>query len=76
MRMRLPLIWTISQWSVTLCAMIMPGLTLALQYDRSLDENGTPLKLVESIETNAKHYLDVMSKAVDKVMPEPTREIK
>lgn len=34
------------------------------------------MKLVSSIESNAKHYLDVFSKAVDKVMPEPTREIK
>src|SRR4051812_8346724 len=40
-----------------------------------LDEAGTPLNLVASIETNAKHYLDILSKAVDKVMPEPTREI-
>ncbi|KAH8602628.1 MCM2/3/5 family-domain-containing protein [Bisporella sp. PMI_857] len=45
------------------------------KYDEALDENGTPMKLVESIETNAKHYLDVMAKAVDKVMPEPNREI-
>jgi DNA replication licensing factor MCM7 len=41
-----------------------------------LIQEGTPLQLVESIETNAKHYLDIMAKAVDKVMPEPTREIK
>lgn len=41
-----------------------------------LEESGTPLNLVESIETNAKHYLDIMSKAVDAAMPEPTREIK
>jgi DNA replication licensing factor MCM7 len=34
------------------------------------------MNLVDSIETNAKHYLDIMSKAVDKVMPDPTREIK
>lgn len=34
------------------------------------------MKLVDSIETNAKHYLDIMAKAVDKVMPEPNREIK
>lgn len=34
------------------------------------------MKLVESIETNAKHYLDIMSKAVDNSMPPPSREIK
>jgi DNA replication licensing factor MCM7 len=34
------------------------------------------MNLVENIETNTKHYLDIMAKAVDKVMPDPTREIK
>lgn len=41
-----------------------------------LEENGSPMNLVSSIEINAKHYLDIMSKAVDKVMPDATREIK
>ncbi len=34
------------------------------------------MNLVESIETNAKHYLDIFAKAIDAVMPDPTREIK
>ena len=46
------------------------------KYDQSLEDNGTPLNLVASIETNAKHYLDIMARAVDKVMPDATREIK
>ncbi|RKF55819.1 DNA replication licensing factor mcm7 [Golovinomyces cichoracearum] len=46
------------------------------QYERQLEENGISLKLVSSIERNAKHYLDIMARAVDKVMPLPTREIK
>lgn len=46
------------------------------QYDQALEESGNPLNLVTSIEVNAKHYLDIMSKAVDKVMPDATREIK
>ena len=46
------------------------------QYDELLEENGTPMQLVESIEANAKHYLDIFAKAVDAVMPDPTREIK
>lgn len=33
------------------------------------------LDLVKSIEKNAAHYLDVMAKAIDKKMPEPTTEI-
>lgn len=41
-----------------------------------LDDSGTPMNLVASIETNAKHYLDIMARAVDKVMPDATREIK
>ncbi|KAF8854124.1 MCM-domain-containing protein [Acephala macrosclerotiorum] len=45
------------------------------KYDQSLEDNGTPLNLVASIETNAKHYLDIMARAVDKVMPDATREI-
>ncbi|PBP26397.1 DNA replication licensing factor mcm7 [Diplocarpon rosae] len=45
------------------------------KYDQMLEESGNPLNLVSSIEINAKHYLDVMSKAVDKVMPDATREI-
>ncbi|RDL40033.1 DNA helicase [Venustampulla echinocandica] len=43
--------------------------------DQQLEANGTPMKLIESIETNAKHYLDIMAKAVDAIMPEPTRDI-
>jgi DNA replication licensing factor MCM7 len=40
-------------------------------YERNSDEN---LKLVESIEKNAYHYIEVFSKAVDKVMPETGRD--
>jgi DNA replication licensing factor MCM7 len=34
------------------------------------------MNLVESIEANAKHYLDIFAKAIDIAMPDPTREIK
>lgn len=44
------------------------------QYEKSLgDDKG--LKLVESIERNARHYVDVLSQAVDKIMPKETREL-
>ena len=33
------------------------------------------LRLVDSIERNAKHYVDILSQAVDKVMPKETKEI-
>ncbi|KAN0076630.1 MCM2/3/5 family domain containing protein [Elaphomyces granulatus] len=35
----------------------------------------TDLKLVESIEKNTKHYIEIFSKAVDGEMPKETREI-
>ncbi|MCJ1406616.1 Mcm2-7 hexameric complex component [Ptychographa xylographoides] len=43
-------------------------------YEKSLgdDEN---LRLVESIERNAKHYIELLSQAVDKVIPKETQEI-
>lgn len=33
------------------------------------------LRLVESIEKNAKHYLEVFSRAVDKMMPKESKDI-
>ncbi|KAI9167012.1 DNA replication licensing factor mcm7 [Paramyrothecium foliicola] len=36
------------------------------------DEN---LKLVESIEMNTKHYVEIMSRAVDEAMPQPSSEV-
>ncbi len=33
------------------------------------------LRLVDSIERNARHYVDVLSRAVDKVMPKETKEL-
>ncbi|KKY24266.1 putative dna replication licensing factor cdc47 [Diplodia seriata] len=44
------------------------------QYEKSLGEDSPSLRLVESVETNAHHYIELFSRAVDKVMPEPTSE--
>ncbi|KAI5465959.1 DNA replication licensing factor mcm7 [Mariannaea sp. PMI_226] len=33
------------------------------------------LRLVDSIEVNTKHYVDIISRAVDEVMPEPSTDI-
>ncbi|KAH8676092.1 DNA replication licensing factor mcm7 [Xylariales sp. PMI_506] len=38
-------------------------------------ENNEELKLVESIEANTKHYVEVVSKAIDKKMPPPTNGV-
>ncbi|EED21682.1 DNA replication licensing factor Mcm7, putative [Talaromyces stipitatus ATCC 10500] len=43
-------------------------------YEKSLPED-TDLKLVESIQSNTKRYVDVLSEAVDAVMPRETKEI-
>lgn len=45
-----------------------------VQYEKSLGEDSPNLRLVESVEKNAHHYIDLFSRAVDKVMPEPTSE--
>lgn len=42
-------------------------------YEKSLGEEAN-FKLVSSIEQNAHHYIEIFSRAVDKVMPEPEKE--
>lgn len=44
-------------------------------YEQALEANQVFLNLVKSIETNTHHYIDILSNAVDAVMPEPTREM-
>jgi len=45
------------------------------QYEKSLGDEAD-FKLISSIEKNAFHYIEVFSRAVDKVMPEPVVEPK
>ena len=44
------------------------------QYENALGEDQN-LKLVGSITNNTKHYIDIFSDAVDKIMPKESREI-
>ncbi|KAL9085510.1 MAG: hypothetical protein Q9165_007555 [Trypethelium subeluteriae] len=44
------------------------------EYEKSLEGQSSALKLVESIEKNANSYIELLSKAVDKVMPQPSKE--
>jgi DNA replication licensing factor MCM7 len=44
------------------------------EYEASLPEESN-LKLVESVANNTKHYVDLFSEAVDKMMPNPSKEI-
>lgn len=44
-------------------------------YEKSLeDENSATLNLVSSIEKNAHHYIEILSRAVDEVFPRPAQE--
>ncbi|KAK3341679.1 MCM2/3/5 family-domain-containing protein [Lasiosphaeria hispida] len=41
-------------------------------FEQDMDEN---LKLVENVESNTKHYVEILSRAVDKLMPQPTNNV-
>ncbi|KAK3335737.1 MCM2/3/5 family-domain-containing protein [Cercophora scortea] len=41
-------------------------------YEQDVDEG---LKLVESVEKNTKHYVEILSRAVDKLMPQPSSNV-
>ncbi|KAF2707140.1 DNA replication licensing factor CDC47 [Pleomassaria siparia CBS 279.74] len=43
-------------------------------YEKATSDDEHQFKLVESIEQNAHHYIEVFSRAVDKVLPPPSRE--
>lgn len=43
-------------------------------YEKSLDDEAS-LQLVASIEKNAYHYIEILSRAVDKALPQPTRDM-
>ncbi|KAH5414991.1 DNA replication licensing factor MCM7 [Parastagonospora nodorum] len=44
-------------------------------YERTASDGEHNYKLIESIERNAHHYLEVFSRAVDKCLPPPTKEL-
>ncbi|KAK3329751.1 MCM2/3/5 family-domain-containing protein [Apodospora peruviana] len=43
-----------------------------LSYEQDVNEG---LKLVESVEKNTKHYVEILSRAVDKLMPAPSSNV-
>lgn len=45
------------------------------QYENALEDGGASLKLVSSIERNANHYIEIFSRAVDKLMPQPSTDV-
>jgi hypothetical protein len=40
-----------------------------------MGEDVQALKLVKSIEENTKHYVEILSRAIDDCMPEPASEV-
>ena len=45
-----------------------------LQFEKSLPEE-TNLGLVDSVQKNTRRYIDILSQAVDDVMPKETKEL-
>ncbi|KAG9943571.1 MCM-domain-containing protein, partial [Aureobasidium melanogenum] len=45
------------------------------QYEKALEDGGASLKLVSSIERNAHHYIEILSRAVDKLMPPASSDV-
>jgi DNA replication licensing factor MCM7 len=45
------------------------------QWEKAADPEGQ-FKLVESIERNCHHYIEIFSRAVDQVLPRPSQEPK
>ncbi|KAH0393076.1 MCM-domain-containing protein, partial [Aureobasidium melanogenum] len=45
------------------------------QYENALEDGGASLKLVSSIERNAHHYIEILSRAVDKLMPPASSDV-
>lgn len=61
--------------SVSFRCVIYPAmLTKNPQFEKALPEEQN-LKLVESIQKNTKRYIDVLSQAVDDIMPKETKDV-
>ncbi|KAI3395424.1 hypothetical protein diail_1353 [Diaporthe ilicicola] len=46
-----------------------------VQWEAEAGEDVAALKLVKSIEENTKHYVEILSRAIDDCMPQPTSEV-
>lgn len=44
------------------------------QWEEEMGEEVAALTLVQSIEANTKHYVEILSRAVDECMPEPSAD--
>lgn len=57
----------------TVCANVRAKVADCRQWESQTDES---MQLVDSIEMNTKHYVEIMSRAIDNVMPQPSEEVK
>jgi DNA replication licensing factor MCM7 len=46
------------------------------QYEKASADEEHNYKLIESIERNAHHYIEIFSRAVDACLPPPTKDLK
>lgn len=46
------------------------------QYERASSDDEHNYKLIESVERNAHHYIEIFSRAVDQCLPPPTKDLK
>lgn len=49
--------------------------TNSVQWENDAFDNEDNIRLVDSIEMNTKHYVEIFSRAVDKVMPAASEDI-
>lgn len=49
-------------------------LTDPLQWEQEMGDEVAALKLVQSIEVNTRHYVEILARAVDECMPEPSSD--
>jgi DNA replication licensing factor MCM7 len=49
--------------------------TNSFQWENEAFDNEDNIRLVDSIEMNTKHYVEIFSRAVDKVMPAASEDI-
>lgn len=45
-----------------------------MQWEQEVGDDVAALKLVQSIEVNTKHYVELLSRAIDECMPEPATD--
>lgn len=53
---------------------MMPQPLTRAQWEQEVGDDVAALKLVQNVEINTKHYVELLSRAVDECMPEPSSD--